>query len=140
MMLDVGELNAFFESEFPQAALRVEALGDHMATVRYPVDERALRPGGTVSGPVMFTAADCAMYAAILGHYGLIPLAVTTNVSINFLRKPRPDRDILAVCRLLKAGKALVVAEVDIFSEGQAEVVAHATGTYSIPPNDRREV
>jgi len=135
---DVGHINEFFISEFPQAPLRVESLGEMAATIRYPVDERALRPGGTVSGPVMFTAADCAMYAAILGHYGLIPLAVTTNLSINFLRKPSPDRDILAVCQLLKAGKALVVAEVDIFSEGSDAVVAHATGTYSIPPQDRR--
>lgn len=138
MIRDVTILNDFFVKEFSQVGLRVEALGDHTATVRYPIDERALRPGGTVSGPVMFTAADCAMYAAILGHYGLIPLAVTTNMSINFLRKPRADADILAVCHLLKAGKALVVAEVDIFSEGSDEAVAHATGTYSIPPDDRR--
>ncbi|HSG60027.1 MAG TPA: PaaI family thioesterase [Pseudomonadales bacterium] len=138
MIRDVAVINAFFDEEFPQATLRVEALGDHTATVRYPIDERALRPGGTVSGPVMFTAADVAMYAAILGHYGLVPLAVTTNLTINFLRKPSPEKDILAVCRLLKAGKALVVAEVDIFSDGSNEVVAHATGTYSIPPKDRR--
>lgn len=138
MIRDVAVLNDFFASEFSQVGLRVEALGDHTATVRYHVDEKALRPGGTVSGPVMFTTADCAMYAAILGHYGLIPLAVTTNLSINFLRKPSADRDILGVCRLMKAGKALVVAEVDIFSEGSDAVVAHATGTYSIPPSDRR--
>ena len=35
---------------------------------------------------------------------------------------------------VLKLGKRLVVLEVTVHSAGHAEPVAHATGTYSIPP------
>ena len=87
----------------------------------------------TVSGPVMMTLADVALYLAILARIGIVPLAVTTNLSINFLRKPRADRRVIARCRLMKLGKTLAVGEVWIFSEGEDEPVAHATGTYAIP-------
>ncbi|PKM04498.1 MAG: thioesterase [Gammaproteobacteria bacterium HGW-Gammaproteobacteria-6] len=130
----VDELNAFFNESFPQAKVRVEALGDASATVRHRVGHAELRPGGTVSGPVMMTTADVALYAAILGEIGLVPLAVTTALNINFLRKPAAGCDILGVCRLLKVGKTLAIGEVSIFSEGSDEPVAHAVGTYSIPP------
>ena len=97
-----------------------------------PVDE--LRPGGTVSGPVMMAVADFALYVAILGEIGLVPLAVTTNLSINFLRRPSPDSDVIGKCRLLKVGKSLVVGEVALYSEGDEDPAAHVVGTYSIPP------
>uniref|UniRef100_UPI0013798806 PaaI family thioesterase n=1 Tax=Escherichia coli TaxID=562 RepID=UPI0013798806 len=84
--------------------------------------------------PVMMTVADVALYVAILARIGLVPLTVTTSLSINFLRKPRADRRILARCRLMKLGRSLAVGEVWIHSEGVDEPVAHATGTYSIPP------
>ncbi len=127
------ELNAFFRSEFPQAKVSVEALGDGSATVRHSVGVAELRPGGTVSGPVMMATADVALYAAILGSIGIVPLAVTTNLNINFLRKPAAGRDILGVCSLLKVGKTLAIGEVSLYSDGSNEPVAHATGTYAIP-------
>ena len=93
-----------------------------------------LRPGGTVAGPIMTGLADAAFYALILGNIGPVELAVTTNLSINFLRKPPPG-DIVAAARLLKLGKRLAVCEASLYSEalGKEHPVAHATGTYSIP-------
>ena len=93
-----------------------------------------LRPGGTVSGPTMMTAADYALYIAILGEIGIVALAVTTNLSINFLRKPTAAQDIRAVCQLMKVGKALIVGDVWLYSIKLDEPIAHAVGTYSIPP------
>ena len=72
-------------------------------------------------------------YIGVWGYIGIVPLAVTTHLSINFLRKPRADRRVVARCRLMKLGRSLAVGEVWIFSEGEEEPVAHATGTYSIP-------
>lgn len=129
-----AELNAFLKAEFPQNRCTLEEVDeDGSVVVAHPVGETELRPGNTVSGPVMMTLADVALYIAILARIGIVPLAVTTNLSINFLRKPRADRRVVARCRLLKLGKALAVGEVYIYSEGEDEPVAHATGTYSIP-------
>jgi uncharacterized protein (TIGR00369 family) len=128
-------LRAFLRAEFPQNRCTLEALDeDGSVVVAHPVGESELRPGGTVSGPVMMTLADVALYIAILARIGIVPLAVTTNLSINFLRKPRADRRVVARCRLMKLGRTLAVGEVWIHSEGEEEPVAHATGTYAIPP------
>lgn len=128
------QMRRFLVEEFPQVSSSVEAVGDGRATIRHTVDHSALRPGGTVSGPVMMTVADLALYVAILGEIGIVPLAVTTSLSINFLRKPSADADILGECKLLKVGRALAVGEVTLYSEGDPNPVAHAVGTYSIPP------
>lgn len=132
--MTTDELNAFLASEFPQSPCSVEAVGERAATVRHRVGPAQLRPGGTVSGPVLMTTADVALYAALLGAIGKVPLAVTTNLNINFMRKPSADRDIIGECRLMKVGRTLAVGEVWLYSEGQDEPVAHATGTYAIPP------
>ena len=132
MKLDAAK--TFMAQEFPQATCVLEQIGPGTATVVQPIDHRHLRPGGTVSGPTMMMLADCAAYFAILGHYGKVPLAVTTSFNINFLRKPAANRDLVSDCCLLKAGKRLVICEIDIFSLGIDEPVAHATATYSIPP------
>ncbi|MEX0924289.1 MAG: PaaI family thioesterase [Rhodovibrionaceae bacterium] len=116
--------------------LRIDELGKGTAKVTLPFTPSQLRPGGTISGPSMMALADYAMYVAVLSMIGRVELAVTTNLSINFLRKPPPS-DIQADCRLLKLGKRLAYGEVWIHSpEGHGEdPVAHATVTYSIPPN-----
>ncbi|MFG6433113.1 PaaI family thioesterase [Roseateles sp. LYH14W] len=127
-------LAAFLATEFPQTRCTLEALDeDGSVVVAHAVSESELRPGGTVSGPVMMALADVALYVAILARIGIVPLAVTTNLSINFLRKPRADRRVVARCRLMKLGKTLAVGEVWIYSEGEEEPVAHATGTYALP-------
>jgi acyl-coenzyme A thioesterase PaaI-like protein len=127
------ELAHFMATEFPQSKCTLEALGAMTATVRHKIGQDELRPGGTVSGPVLMEVADVALYAAILGQIGIVPLTVTTSLNINFLRKPSADRDILGVCKLLKVGKSLAIGEVSLYSEGMTDPVAHAVGTYSIP-------
>jgi acyl-coenzyme A thioesterase PaaI-like protein len=128
-----AEIIQFLEREFPQNKCVVEAVGDASATVRHEVGAHELRPGGTVSGPVLMTVADVALYVALLGEIGIVPLAVTTSLTINFLRKPSPQRSIVGVCKLLKIGRSLAVGDVALYSEGSPELVAHAVGTYSIP-------
>ena len=110
----------------------IERVGYGDVRVRWAFDEASLRPGGTVSGPTMMELADFAMYVAVFSAIGPQPLAVTTNLNINFLRKPA-RADLIADARLMKVGKRLAVGEVTIYSEGTDEPVAHVTATYSIP-------
>ncbi|QTE96617.1 PaaI family thioesterase [Shewanella algae] len=133
-MVTIAELQAFINYELPHSCIVIEHLGDKSARVRKPITQAHLRPGGTVSGPTMMELADIAIYVALLGEIGIVPLAVTTNLNINFLRKPSAECDIIADCRLLKLGKSLAIAEVSVFSNGYSDLVAHAVGTYSIPP------
>lgn len=132
-MISKEKVAEFLSSEFPQTKCVVEAVGGQSSTVRHSIGFNELRPGGTVSGPVLMAVADVALYVAILGEVGLVPLAVTTSLSINFLRKPAPDKDIIGKCNLMKVGKSLVVGEVELYSNGDKEPVAHVVGTYSIP-------
>jgi len=130
------QYNALMAEEAPWAAgmgIKADAIGAGAAVLRLPVDETMLRPGGTVSGPTMMALADAAMYAAVLGAIGAVKLAVTTSFNINFLHRPSPA-DLMAEARVLKLGKRLAVIEVTLHSDGHDEPVAHATGTYSIPP------
>ncbi|MCZ6724581.1 MAG: PaaI family thioesterase [Gammaproteobacteria bacterium] len=128
------EIIEFMASEFPQSSVKIVAVGNKGSTVKQEIGTDHLRPGGTVSGPVLMAVADVALYVAIIGEIGLVPLAVTTSLNINFLRKPSSEKDIIGMCRLLKLGKVLAVGEVSLYSEGQDEPVAHVVGTYSIPP------
>jgi uncharacterized protein (TIGR00369 family) len=113
--------------------ISIEALGRKSARVRFRVGRKHLRPGDTVSGPTLMALADVAMYAALLGEIGLVPLAVTTNLNINFLRRPA-QKDLIGEAKLLKVGKQLAVGEVALYSADDPEPVAHVTCTYSIPP------
>lgn len=140
MKMTFEEMKAFLSEQFPQGDQYGELLelGDATATMRLPVDDQHLRPGGTVSGPAMMGLADVAIYAALLSRIGPVPLAVTTNLNINFLRKPSADMDIIAKAQMLKVGKRLGVGEVYILSDGDEDPVAHATMTYSIPVPEKR--
>jgi uncharacterized protein (TIGR00369 family) len=135
--LTVPELERFLATEFPEvfhdkSGLRIEDVWHGGGRVRQIYQAQFLRPGGTISGPTMMALADFAMYVGVLASIGPVPLAVTTNLNINFLRKPEA-RDLVAECRLLKLGKRLAVGEVTIRSDGAPEPVAHVTSTYSIP-------
>ena len=110
-----------------------EEIGYGTSRVRLPAGEAHIRPGGTLSGPAQMALADFAMYAALLGAIGEVPLAVTTSLNINFLNKPRPG-ELTAACRLIKLGKRLAVGDVMVHSVGVEAPVSHATATYSIPP------
>jgi acyl-coenzyme A thioesterase PaaI-like protein len=135
-MPNAAELAAFLAAEFPQTKCTVESVGNFGATVRHTVGVAELRPGGTVSGPVLMAVADVALYVAIMGEIGIVPLVVSTSLTINFMRKPAATADIVAVCKLMKLGKSLAVGEVSLYSDGGAEPVAHAVGTYVIPPRN----
>lgn len=136
LKMTAGELQAFMEREFPQVAedFAIDRLAPMEIDLRLKVAERHLRPGGTVSGPSMFSLADCAIYLATLAMIGPQGLAVTTNGSIDFMRKPASGQDIVAKCRLLKLGRVLAVGDVLMFSDGMEQPVARASMTYSIPP------
>ena len=134
-----AEIVDFLAREFPQSQCIVEEVGDRSATVSHPIGPAQLRPGDTVSGPLLMAVADVALYVAILGTIGLVPLAVTTSLTINFLRKPSARNPIVGVCKLIKVGRILVVGEVALYSERNDEMVAHAVGTYSIPPKRERQ-
>ena len=130
------QLTAYVKKVFPQAGgygWKVEALSSGEISIAMKADETHLRPGGTVSGPTMFALADICAYLVILAHIGEVALAVTTNLSINFLTKP-PAGDLVGHGRLIKLGKRLAVCEVHIYSRGGEAMVAQATATYSIPP------
>jgi uncharacterized protein (TIGR00369 family) len=132
----IDDFNRLIREELPFAweqGFRVERLEAGTATVRLPVDQAHLRPGGTVSGPAMMGLADYTMYAVVLSRIGRVKMAVTTNLNANFLRRP-PPKDLIAEGRLLKLGRRLAYGEVTIFSEGEDEPVCHVTSTYSLPP------
>lgn len=149
MRMNAGELQAYLVKEFPQAfgpgraheVVRVDAGG---IGLKLDAGEDHLRPGATVSGPAMMGLADIAAYAAILAAIGPVPLAVTTNFTINFLRKPDPGL-IIADASVLKLGQRLAVCEVGLRAPhgvgadpfavtGEEALYAHAVTTYSIPP------
>jgi uncharacterized protein (TIGR00369 family) len=136
LMMDRAALTAFLAEQFGQVArdFVVEEAGEERLVLRLVVQERHLRPGGTVSGPAIFGLADVAVYLAILARIGPVALAVTTNASVDFLRKPAAGVDLLAEARVLKLGLVLAVGDVLIRSQGGPDPVARATLTYSIPP------
>lgn len=135
-VMTIPEIEAFLARDFPQVGgeFGVEELTDDGIIVRLRVADRHLRPGGTVSGPSMFGLADVGVYLAVLSRIGPVALAVTTNASLDFMRKPAAGRDLIAQTRILKLGKVLAVGDVLIRSEGSEAVVARASMTYAIPP------
>lgn len=132
--MSLEQIHQFLKQEFPQTTVHVDSVGYREAEARQHAGPEHLRPGGTVSGPSLMTLADVTMYVAILATLGPVALAVTTSLTANFLRKPVADADILAKASLMKVGKRLVVGQVDLFSEGDEEPVAHVVATYSVPP------
>ena len=136
IVMDKAALEDFIHRDFRQVAddFRVEDVTPDGIIMRLLVGERHLRPGGTVSGPSMFALADVAVYLAILSRIGPKALSVTTNCSIDFIRKPAANTDMIAETRLLKLGRALAVGDVLMYSIGQDAPVARASLTYSIPP------
>ncbi|HEX2654235.1 MAG TPA: PaaI family thioesterase [Xanthobacteraceae bacterium] len=126
----------FPEAFHPSSGIAILKVWHGGCLVRQDFQATALRPGGTISGPHMMALADIAMYIALLASIGWVPLAVTANLNINFLKKPQPGA-LDAECRLLKLGRSLAVGDVSIRSGAGQDLVAHATSTYSIPPRSR---
>ena len=135
-MIEKQEFEAIVRHEVPLVGsfdITVEEIGEGSMVLMMPYQDRFVRPGGTIMGPALFGLADVALYGAVMSRIGRVELAVTTSMTINFLRRPRPA-PVRAEARLLKLGRRLAYGEVLIFSEGDPEPVAHVTGTYSIPP------
>ncbi|MFZ0526945.1 MAG: PaaI family thioesterase [Xanthobacteraceae bacterium] len=131
------KLIALLRADFPQASnamsnYEIEEVWHGGCRLRHRFSQTSLRPGGTLSGTTMMSLADFAMYVAVLSAVGWVPLAVTTNLTINFLKRPAA-RDLIAEARLIKLGKRLAVGEVGVRSDGEEDLVAHVTSTYSIP-------
>jgi len=136
MALNAKQVQTLIRAWVPMAEdidLRIEEVREGYARIRIPFQEKSIRPGGTVSGPTMMAAGDTAMYAAILGTLGEVSMAVTSNLNINFLQRPDPC-DLIAEGTILKLGKRMAFCEVGVRSEGSDELVAHVTGSYSLPP------
>ena len=136
LQMDRAALTAFLTREFPQVAdqVVVEEVSEEGVLLRLVVGEAHLRPGGTVSGPAIFTLADVAIYLTILSRIGPVALAVTTSATLDFLRKPAAGRDLTCRTRLLKLGRSLAVAEGLVYSDGAEAPVARSSMTYAIPP------
>ena len=130
------EMATFLEEVFPQVRgmFAIDRLDEELLVMRLIASDQHLRPGGTVSGPAMFSLVDVAAYVATMSRIGKEALAVTTNCSIDFMRKPVAGVDVVAHAKLLKLGKSLSVTDVLLFSEGKPDPVARATLTYSLPP------
>jgi uncharacterized protein (TIGR00369 family) len=132
-MLNADELQQYLADIFPAFNARIVSLDPDRTVLELATDDGKLRPGGTISGPTLMALADAAMYAAILARIGRVALAVTTNLNINFYRKPAPGT-LRAEVRILKLGQRLAVGDVLLFSNDAVQSVAHASVTYSIPP------
>lgn len=137
VVMSAQDVSDFLDQVFPQTrsggrVITIESITPGESVLSFKAGDDHLRPGGTVSGPTLFSLADLGAYAVILGHIGPKALAVTTNLNINFMRKPEPGT-LIGKTRLLKLGKRLAVTDCEIRSEGSEDIVAHATATYSIP-------
>jgi len=134
--ISLEEFQALIEADLPLVELfgiRAVSIGSGIATMRMHFNSSLIRPGGTIAGPALMALADVTLYAVVLGLIGRVPLAVTTTMTINFLKKPDPV-DVVSEGRILKLGKRLAVVECALHSVNDEELVAHVTGTYSIPP------
>lgn len=139
-LMSPQDIDRFLDTEFPQLhtdgrQFTTLSVGPGTATMRLDPESRHLRPGGTISGPAMFTLADVACWITVLSQIGPVAMVVTTNLNINFLRLPQL-RALDCTCRVLKLGKRLAVVDAVLHQGDPAEPVAQATGTYSIPPRD----
>jgi len=130
----VEEVNAFYAQSFSGrgTAEAVVALEDGYARLRRTISETERRPGGYVSGPTQMGLADSAAYAAIFTRIGIVPMAVTSTLNINFLR-PCIGEAVIAEARLIKCGKSLAVIEVEIRADGADKVSSHAVINYALP-------
>ena len=139
--MTADDLTRFLNEQFPQVqrlGIDIQRVDVDGTRVRLPLKEAYLRPGGTVSGATLAMLADLVMYLTVLSRIGPVPLAMTTNLNINLLRRPT-QADVIAEGRLLKLGRRLAVGEVVLYTDGESEPVAHATLTYSIPPDTERD-
>jgi uncharacterized protein (TIGR00369 family) len=138
LLMDATQLEAFITAHFPEAEgfSEIVSLNEEALELRLRFRPKMLRPGGTISGPALMSLADTGAYYFVLAHIGPVALAVTSSLTINFLRKPEPV-DVLATTRMLKLGRQLAVCEVQMRSAGKSALVAQATVTYALPSSSK---
>jgi uncharacterized protein (TIGR00369 family) len=136
--VSIEEMNRIAREEVPlvgNMGITFVTIEDGFAVARLPFRDDLLRPGGTITGPAMMGVADVVLYACVLSRIGIVKLAVTTSLNVNFLRRPQPG-DLVAEGRLIKCGKRLAYGEVTLAAaDAPDDPVCHVTGTYSIPPD-----
>jgi uncharacterized protein (TIGR00369 family) len=122
----LAELQAMLDAhEFTTAyGFQVVAVGGGEATIRVPYLERWVRPGGIVSGPVYMSAADCAMWVAIIGNHGWGPMAVTTELNTSFIGAAR-EEEITCKARILKNGRRLIYGLADCYGADGRPLTHH---------------
>lgn len=137
MTVDVDRVNKYLreESAMMVGSFTVLELESDFSKCRYVYDEVHTRPGGYISGPTIMNLIDLSVWVAVFTRAGIVPMAVTWDLHVSFLR-PAIGRDLIADAKLLKFGR-LTYATVDVFHEDdKARPVAHATVTYAVPPLD----
>lgn len=132
----MAEIEQFFVEELPffeSMGFAIESVDDGVGVVRFRYDEKWTRPFGVINGGTLMALADVAAYVAIFGRMGIVPLAVTNELKMNFLR-PAVGEDVLARAALLKVGRRVAYATVDVFRNDEPDrLVAHATTSYVLP-------
>jgi len=129
------EMNRFFSDNFkgdrgalPDITL---AKADHVI-MSVPMRERNMRPGGFISGPTQMALADHIAYAVIFTRLGITPVALTSNLNIDFLH-PLQGETITVEGKMVKLGRTLAVIAVDIKGTDSQKISSRATVTYVLP-------
>lgn len=131
-----AEIEEFFAAELPfftSLGFRIESVDDGLGQARFVYDEKWTRPYGVINGGTLMALADVATYIAVFGRLGIVPLAVTNELKMNFLR-PAIGGDVVASAELLKVGRRVAYAAVDVFmADNSDRLIAHATTSYILP-------
>lgn len=134
--VDLEEVRSFFSKHLPffdAFGFAIESISDGVAVARFVYDEKWTRPYQIINGGTLMALADVAVYMAIFGRIGIVPLAVTNELKMNFLR-PAMGGDVLAEASLMKIGRRVAYATADVYVDGDPDrIVAHATASYILP-------
>jgi len=98
------------------------------------VEDYHLQHLGYVHGGVISSLADNTGWFAVISDLPEDKTSVTIEIKVNYL-KPAVKGELLAVGRLLKRGKKVAFAVVEVWQG--SELVAYATGTYAVLENKR---
>jgi uncharacterized protein (TIGR00369 family) len=128
----VEEINAFLRNEFAGNGNHCEAVGDRWAIARMDTATNHLRPGGIISGPTVFAICDAALYYACFTVMGVVPMVLTSEMSIRFMR-PARGTVLRARAELHHAGRRSLIGSVVAWTDDPAKPVAAAQGTYVAP-------
>jgi len=129
-------VDEFVAEVFPASyadGMRCLSIDEGVAEVKWPYDRRRLRPGAYIPGPVMFALADSALWYATFSVIGLEPMAVTSEMSIRFLR-PAQGGDLVGRASINSVSTRRIVGTVEMWVESKPDkMVAVAQGSYARP-------